>query len=343
MATVRKIGLLTHTSKNFLKCLESQLPKNGYHLQEIMFDQEKINNSKDCKEVEAALEKMKNDVESMDIVIADGRLMPKILHKVNKVKWIHLIWAGVDPVVDSLAGKSIPSMPVTRFGGYFGEHMAEYAISHIVGYERGSFTIYENQKQNNWLKLSEQLGEYRMIKDLKFTILGCGDIGHTIARHLKQFGGTVYGMVRQTRNSNSSDYVDQYFTFDELPEFLKKSDYVCNVLPSTPGTRNLLTPELLKNCQNTVFMNLGRGDVIKEDNILRALEENRFKQAILDVFAVEPLPKESKLWSHERVTITPHCSGQTQIQETVASFLEQLKLFENNEPLEFLVDWKSGY
>ena len=160
-----------------------------------------------------------------------------------------------------------------------------------------------------------------MIKDLKFTILGCGDIGHTIACHLKQFGGTVYGMVRQKRNPPSSDYIDQYFTFDELPDYLKKSDYVCSVLPSTPGTRNLLTPDLLRNCQNAVFMNLGRGDVIKEDTILKALDENWFKQAILDVFEVEPLPKESKLWGHERVTITPHYSGQTQVQEVRGRFL----------------------
>ena len=160
-----------------------------------------------------------------------------------------------------------------------------------------------------------------MIKDLKFTILGCGDIGHTIARHLKQFGGTIYGMVRQPRDSKSSEYVDQCFTLDELPDYLKKSDYLCSVLPSTPGTRNLLTPELLQNCQNSVFLNLGRGDVIQEEVILRALDENWFRQAILDVFEIEPLPKESKLWDHERVTITPHCSGETQVQEVSTSVL----------------------
>ena len=158
------------------------------------------------------------------------------------------------------------------------------------------------------------LPEYRLISDLKFTILGCGDIGHTIGRHLKQFGGTVYGMVSSLKKTKK-EYIDDYFTQTELPHFLEKSEYICNVLPSTLGTRNLLTPDLLKYCKNSVFINIGRGDIIKEELLLEALEKKWFRAAILDVFTVEPLPKESKLWTHPNVFITPHCSGMTQLRE----------------------------
>lgn len=149
---------------------------------------------------------------------------------------------------------------------------------------------------------------------MKFTILGCGDIGHLIGYQLKQFGGTVYGMV-SSQNKPRKDYIDEYFTQSELPQYLEKSDYVCNVLPSTPGTRNLLTPDLLKHCDDVVFINIGRGDVVEEDCILEALLKKRFRAAILDVFSTEPLPKESKLWTHPDVFITPHCAGVTQLRE----------------------------
>ena len=111
------------------------------------------------------------------------------------------------------------------------------------------------------------------------------------------------------------EYIDEYFTQDKLPSYLKQSDYVCNVLPSTPGTRNLLTREILKHCNDVVFINVGRGDVIKEELILEALEKKWFRAAILDVFEVEPLPKESQLWSHPNVFITPHRSGMTLTRE----------------------------
>ena len=152
--------------------------------------------------------------------------------------------------------------------------------------------------------------EYRLISDLKFTILGCGDIGHDIGQHLKQFGGTIYGMVSNLKKEQKK-YIDEYFTQDRLSSYLQQSDYVCNVLPSTPGTRNFLTPELIRHCNDVVFINIGRGDVIKEDLILEALEKKWFRAAILDVFTVEPLPKESPLWSHPDVFITPHRSGTT--------------------------------
>lgn len=144
--------------------------------------------------------------------------------------------------------------------------------------------------------------------------MGCGDIGHDIGYHLKQFGGTVYGMVNSLKKDKKKQ-IDEYFTQNELPSYLQQSDYVCNVLPSTPSTRNFLTPELIMHCNNVVFINVGRGDVIKEELIIEALDKKWFRAAILDVFAVEPLPKESPLWSHPKVFITPHRSGMTLSRE----------------------------
>ena len=157
----------------------------------------------------------------------------------------------------------------------------------------------------------DKKGEYRLLSELKITILGCGSIGKEIAKHCKQFGATVYGMVN-TKRTEKDEFVDEYFTTSELPNYLNKSDYVCNVLPSTPSTKNLLTIDLLQHCKETVLINIGRGDVITEDVLLHALEKKWLKGAILDVFNKETLPKDSKLWEYSNVHITPHVSGITQ-------------------------------
>ena len=152
-------------------------------------------------------------------------------------------------------------------------------------------------------------GNFRTIADLQITILGCGDIGHSIARHLKQFNGTVYGMVRKMRENSHKADVDEYFTSENLEHYLSKSDYVINVLPSSDTTKNLLTSAVLQYCRGAVFINIGRGDVIKEETLIEALDKDWFKAAFLDVFEEEPLPKESELWKRSNVFITPHCAG----------------------------------
>ena len=106
-------------------------------------------------------------------------------------------------------------------------------------------------------------------------------------------------------------YVDECFSMEDLPEFLKQCDYLCNVLPSTPSTIGLLSGDVLENCKEkkTVLINVGRGDVISNNGILNALNNQWIGGAILDVFEEEPLSKDSALWTHPQVTITPHVSG----------------------------------
>ena len=87
-----------------------------------------------------------------------------------------------------------------------------------------------------------------MISDLKFAILGCGEIGHVVGRHLREFGGIVNGMVKNERKVKEK-FIDNYFTLSDLPEYLANSDYLINLLPSNPLTKNLLTPHLtIKYC-----------------------------------------------------------------------------------------------
>lgn len=127
---------------------------------------------------------------------------------------------------------------------------------------------------------------------------------YTVAQNLKLLGATIWGLTR-TVPTEKLPYIDEHRTVDDLPDILKNCDYVINILPSTEDTKGLLNGNVLKHCEgkNVVFINLGRGSIIKETDLVNALEQNWISAAILDVFETEPLPRESKLWNLPQVTI----------------------------------------
>ena len=117
--------------------------------------------------------------------------------------------------------------------------------------------------------------------------------------------------IHRTIPATKFPYVDESFGVENLSECLKQCDYLCNVLPSTPSTKGMLSGSVLESCKErkTVLINVGRGDVIRDEEILQALNNEWISGAILDVFEKEPLPKDSALWTHPNITITPHVAG----------------------------------
>jgi phosphoglycerate dehydrogenase-like enzyme len=199
---------------------------------------------------------------------------------------------------------------------------------------------------------------------MTLVILGCGDIGRCIGKVAKVFGMKVIGYVRtlssddhEQRSSRTdaaavgdgeevSD-VDEYTT--DLTYALQSGDYIVSVLPSTPETRGLLSNDVLsmaskeKGGLSPVFINVGRGDVINEKSLLKALDEQWISGAILDVFEEEPLPTHSKLWSRSDVIVSPHVSGLTQSSDVPKVFLTNYQRYIDGKELDFVVDWNKGY
>ena len=149
--------------------------------------------------------------------------------------------------------------------------------------------------------------QYRVMPKLTIGILGLGDIGQNLAKACKALSMTVWGVGRRDK-SDRQEFVDHYTTLSRLPEVLQSCDYVCNILPSTPATKHLLSGNVLESGKDKhpVFINIGRGNVIDEQSLIHALNEGWISGAILDVFEVEPLPKTSALWKMPQVVITPH-------------------------------------
>ncbi|KOC68674.1 Glyoxylate/hydroxypyruvate reductase A [Habropoda laboriosa] len=285
------------------------------------------------------LSKLKN----ADIVVIDCDLFLPYTDKLPSLRWAQTTWAGVESLVSSLRDKKI-NYTITRFSDKaFGLAMSEYVIAHIFNFERAQRQQYDNQKNNQWLT-DGKISNHRLICDLSVGILGLGNIGKSIAQKLKTFGASVWGMTR-TPLKEKLDYLDEHRTTECLPEMLTNCDYIINVLPSSKNTVGLLNGNVLQNCTNrgSILINIGRGTIIKEADLLNALKQQWILGAVLDVFEEEPLPKESKLWKLPQVTISPHISGITRAQDVVQFFNENYQKFVKGEKLLNTVNVEEGY
>jgi phosphoglycerate dehydrogenase-like enzyme len=132
----------------------------------------------------------------------------------------------------------------------------------------------------------------------------------------------------------------------ELPRLLGESDYVVLCVPLTPETRGLIAERELRMMKDTaVLVNIARGPVTVEADLIRALDEGWIAGAVLDVFDQEPLPEGHALWSMENVIVTPHISGGTEIynQRAVEIFTANLRRYLSSERLMNVVDPARGY
>jgi len=231
---------------------------------------------------------------------------------------------------------------LTRFAGKFGPPIAEWCLARIISHERNFAATAADQKERAWAKSRHEVTSYRYLSDLTLTVLGCGDIGLCIARAAKAFGMRVVGYVRGDVQ-NRNPVVDVYT--NSLPEALREANYIVSVLPSTPSTIGILSGEALQPChvKSPVLLNVGRGSVIDETSLLRALELNYISAAILDVFETEPLPTESALWDHPKVVVSPHVSGLTRGVDVPHLFLQNYERYCQNQELLYAVDWSKGY
>ncbi|XP_017875409.1 uncharacterized protein LOC108622208 [Ceratina calcarata] len=314
----------------------SVIPRLSYHVQTQLPSLTIFDVSPDKSDTIAKLK-------DAEVLLTDTDLFVSHIDKLPSLKWVQTTWAGVNTLFPALRDKKL-DYTITRFSDTsFGLAMSEYVIAHIFNFERDQARQYQNQNNCRWIR-DGKISDHRLICDLTIGILGLGNIGKSIAQRLKALAATVWGITRTPLKENL-DYLDEHRTIDCLPDMLMNSDYIVNVLPSTPNTSGLLNGDMLKNCKTrgSVFINVGRGTIIKEADLVNALEQFWISGAILDVFEEEPLPNESKLWTLPQVTITPHISGVTRGQDVAKFFAENYQKYIKGEQLLNEVDLERGY
>jgi glyoxylate/hydroxypyruvate reductase A len=176
--------------------------------------------------------------------------------------------------------------------------------------------------------------------------MGLGTLGSASASALLSLGFRVNGWSRREKTMTG---VSIYAGEAGLIPFLNATDILVVLLPLTPATRGIIDYKLLGrlNRDNSLggafLINAGRGQLQKDADIVRALDDGLIKEASLDVFEQEPLPKTSPLWAHPKIFVTPHAAATSDPVHLVPPMLAQMDAFERGEALQNLVDREAGY
>lgn len=245
-------------------------------------------------------EKIDFDVSDIEGVICNGLFVYNSIEQFKSLKYIQLTSAGYDRVPMEYIKKH--GIEIHNARGVYSVPMAEFAVSGILQLIKQSRFFYENQKQHIWEK-SRTLGE---LAGKTAVIVGAGNIGSEVAKRLKAFDVTVTGIDISNENRL---YFDKVEPLDNLDERLREADIVVLTLPLTNSTKGLFNKskfDLMKN--SCIFVNIARGQLVVESDLLDAFENKKLSGAVLDVFETEPLEKESPLWDMDNVILTPHNS-----------------------------------
>ena len=256
------------------------------------------------------------------------------LPTMGAVRWVQSTGAGVDSWLQA------PGLPreivLTRTPESFGPMIAEWALSRALAIVTGIPELAVAQRERRWAP-----SDIGMLRGSHAVVVGTGDVGSHVGRLFAALGCRVTGVSRTGRGP--ADVFSSLHTTEALATVAATADWLILTLPLTPETTGLVGEAVLSACRGAVLLNAGRGAVVDEALLPRALAEGWLRAAALDVFEVEPLPATSPLWDDPRVMISPHVSGLTTIEGAVDGFLECLATFERGETPKWVVDRDRGY
>jgi glyoxylate/hydroxypyruvate reductase A len=263
------------------------------------------------------------------------QLPPGGLHRFANLRLVQCLGAGTDQILDD---PGLPSkVPVARLlDDGLATLVADYVLLHSLALHRELPAHRAAQTARRW--------DYRVprpVADCRVAVLGLGAIGTTCLERLRGAGFDAIGWSASARPSLGAV---AWHGENSLESVLSGADVVVLVLPLTPKTRGLVDDRFLRAMKpGAGLINVGRGGLIDEAALLRGLDDGRPGHAVLDVFAVEPLPADHPFWDHPSVTVTPHCAGATRPDAAVQAVAANLrKVLDGSLPLG-LVDRSRGY
>ena len=276
------------------------------------------------------------------VIILAWSTSKKLLHDVfsmcKQVLWVHSRSAGLDSVLfPELVASEVP---LTNGSGVFSQSLGEFSLAAILYFAKDFRRMIRNQAAGVW----EQF-DIEEISHQTVGIVGYGDIGRAVAKRVHAMGMTVLALKRHPPEA-TDPLVDQFYPNAELAKMLPRCDYVVVCLPLTAETHHMISDaEFAAMKPTAVVINVGRGPVIDEQAMVRALKAKQIKGAGLDVFEHEPLPAGDPMYSLENVLLSPHTADHTSdwLNEAMQFFLDQYRRFSNGEALQNVVDKSLGY
>jgi phosphoglycerate dehydrogenase-like enzyme len=287
-------------------------------------------------------EKLKSLAADADAILFadfDGDLLANVLPLANRVRWIHCLWTGVEMILKPRI-VAHPA-PLTNGRGVFRWPLADWVIAAMLFFAFDLGRVIRQQEQGMWKPFISTSLRGRVLG-----IVGFGSIGAAAAARARVFGMKIAALRRRPELFESDSPPDQTYGPGQLKELMAASDYILVVTPLTAETRGMIgEAEIAAMKPSAVIINIGRGPVIVEAALVRALEAGRIRGAALDVFNTEPLPSEHPFWRMPNVLLSPHTADRVEgfLDPAFESFVENLDRFRKGEPLANVVDKHAGY
>ena len=277
--------------------------------------------------------------------------IPLVLKNIPSIKWVHSLAAGVDNFFKNTEFvQKINSNEIifTNNSGAYSECFGEAGITAMIYFSYNFYTYIDGMKNKNWVRPNPT---NKMLQNKKLLILGYGNNGLCLAKRAKNgFNMKIIGVVRTIRdNINGKEFVDEFYTFKNLPDkVVNEADFIFATLPSSPETINIFDKNFFnKMNKNAVFINVGRGTAVVENDIADALENNVIRGAVLDVTQNEPLEKESKLYnvSPSKLLVTNHSLGvvTNYLEKGLSFFVSCVEYYLENGKYKNVVDKVNQY
>lgn len=263
--------------------------------------------------------------------------LPAAWHAAGSLRWLHVAAAGVDKLL--FPGLVASDVVVTNAHGIFDQPMAEYVLGAMLHAAKGFGPLRDSQREARWA-----WREGRNIAGSRALVVGTGSIGRHTARLLRAVGVRVEGAGRVALEHD--DDFGRVHAAADLARVVPGFDWVVLVAPLTPSTENMMDAEAIGAMKpSAVLINVGRGRLVDEAALTGRLRAGTLAGAVLDTFAVEPLPPENPLWSLPTVLVTPHMASNADswLDDLAAQFERNFLLWVEGLPLPGVVDKALGY
>jgi glyoxylate/hydroxypyruvate reductase A len=260
---------------------------------------------------------------------------PALLDQLAHVRAIFLMGAGVDALLK--LGEALPPVPIVRLGDAgMGVQMAEYVTHAVLRYFR-RFEEYEQQARHGAWNPLPQIPK----QEFSVGIMGLGRLGLPVVEAMRLFGFPVRGWSRTPKDIPG---VECFHGPDGLDAFLRGTRVLVCMLPLTPDTANLLDRHNMgKLMPGAYLINVARGPILAEPDLMTLIRSGHIAGATLDVFRHEPLPAPHPFWNEPRIAITPHISALTVRHDAVRQIAGKIAALEAGQPVDDLVDRQRGY
>ena len=235
-----------------------------------------------------------------------------------------------------------PPVPILRTGLPDGDRaMTEYAVLHVLRHHRHMPDYLEQQARSQWQAIDQ-----KQPHEQRVGFMGFGEMAGSPARVLMDMHFDIAAWVRRPRENlgDDDDRVDFFVGTDGLPEFLARTDILVCLLPITDQTHGILNAETFAQLpRGAAVINLGRGAHMIDADLIAALDSGHLSAATLDATSPEPLPADSPLWKHPKITVMPHVARRVRPENVGSQVVENIRRDRAGLPFLWQVDREAGY